>query len=310
MNFDSDDAPLPQPAPAAQALLTRIRVAFQGELGAFSEDAVYQLWGADAEPLPMETFEDVMIAAETGAADYGLLPIESTLTGGVDHSYDLLNLHDGLRVVAEVVVEVHLALLALPGASLAQIRTLASHPLMLSQCTHFFARHKRIKPQPAWDTAGAAREVRQLEDPARAAAGTRRAAERFGLHVLQDRIEDRADCQMRFLAVGRDAAAVGDGAPARSAMQCVLPHNAGTLLSLLRPMADAGFNISNLATHPTREPWRYWFFLEFDHPGGDPRVQDALAAARRISAEFRYLGTYPRWPVPESGVHGMLPGIF
>jgi prephenate dehydratase len=310
MSFSEDDAPLPEPAAAPQAVMSRLRVAFQGELGAFSEEAVYQLWGDAAEPLPMQTFEDVMIAAETGAADYGLLPIESTLTGGVVHSYDLLNLHDGLRVVAEVVVEVHLALLALPGARLAQIRTLASHPLMLAQCTHFLARYQKIRPQPAWDTAGAAREVRELEDPTRAAAGKRRAAERFGLHVLQDRIEDRPDCQMRFLAVSRDVGAVADGAPARSAMQCVLPQHAGALVALLRPMADAGFNVSLLATHPTREPWRYWFFLEFDHPGGDPRVQEALAAARRTSAEFRYLGTYPRWPVPESGVGGMLPGIF
>ena len=151
------EIPLPEPAPAPLALDERLRVAFQGELGAFSEEAVHQLWRGEAEPIGMETFEDVMIAAETGAADYGLLPIESTLTGGMDHAYDLLSLHDDLRIVAEVVVEVHLAVLGLPGATLDQIRTLASHPVMLGQCSHFLARHAKIRPKVFWDTAGAAR---------------------------------------------------------------------------------------------------------------------------------------------------------
>jgi prephenate dehydratase len=293
------EIPVPEPAPAEQAVFTRLRVAFQGELGAYSEEAVIELWGEDAEPIPMDTFDDVMIAAETGAVDFGLLPIESTLTGGMDHAYDLLSLHDGLRIVAEVVVEVRLALLALPGATLDQIRTLASHPVMLGQCRHFLARHTKIRPKVFWDTAGAARRVRELEDPTRAAAGSRRAAERFGLHVLKDRIEDRPDCMMRFLAVAPDAAAVPEGAPARTAILAVLPHDAGALVSLLQPLARAGFHVSHLATHPTREPWRYWYFLEFDHPAGDPSVRTALEVGRRVSDEFRHLGTYPRWSLPE-----------
>lgn len=307
MHTEELEIPLPAPAPAPQALDERLRVAFQGELGAFSEEAVHVLWRGEAEPIGLATFEDVMIAAETGAVDFGLLPIESTLTGGMDHAYDLLSLHDGLRVVAEVVVEVHLALLALPGATLSQIRTLASHPVMLAQCSHFLARHRRITAKPAWDTAGAARRVRELEDATRAAAGSRRAAERFGLHVLQERIEDRPDCMMRFLAVGPEGVEVADGTPARTAILCVLPHNAGALVSVLRPLADAGFNVSHLATHPTREPWQYWYFLEFDHPGGDPRAREALAAARKASTEFRWLGTYERWPLPRRMMENAFP---
>src|SRR5688572_26092179 len=93
------------------------------------------LWRGAAEPVGMATFEDVMEAAESGAVDYGLLPIESTLQGGLDVAYDLLSLHDGLSIVAEVVVPVHLCLMALPGASLHGLRTLASHPVMLGHCT-------------------------------------------------------------------------------------------------------------------------------------------------------------------------------
>jgi prephenate dehydratase len=123
--YDALDTPETEPECAPLATLSRVRVAFQGELGAFSEEAIHTLWKGDAEPVPSATFEDVMEAAETRAVDYGLLPIESTLVGGLDVAYELLGLHDGLCIVSEVVVPVRLCLLGLPGASIAGLRTLA-----------------------------------------------------------------------------------------------------------------------------------------------------------------------------------------
>jgi prephenate dehydratase len=166
---------------------------------------------------------------------------------------------------------------------------------MLGQCSHFLTRHRRITPVPAWDTAGAAREVAELGDPTRAAAGTHRAAQRFELQVLLEHIEDRPDSQLRFVAVAREGTAPPPGVPARTAVLCVLPHAAGTLIAAFRRMAEAGFNVSHLQSRPTREPWRYQFFLEFEHPAGDPRVEGALAGLRENSEEYRCLGTYPRW---------------
>lgn len=287
--------PLPEQKPAPQRTLERLRVAFQGESGAFGEEAIYLLWKGAAEPVPKATFEDVMHAAEGRQVDFGMLPIESTLVGGLDVAYDLLSLHDGLKIVADVVVPVHLCLLAIPGATIASLRTLASHPVILGQCSHFLSRHKHITPQPSWDTAGAAREVRDAGDRTLAAAGTRRAAERFALAVLMEHIEDRPDSQMRFLAVAREPATIADGTAARTALLAVFPQEAGALVAALGPMADAKYNISHLASRPTREPWRYQFFLEFEHVAGDPRVGEAVAAIRRATDEFRLLGTYPRW---------------
>lgn len=301
IEIDEAGSPQTEPAPAPLATLARVRVAFQGELGAFSEEAIHTLWHGEAEPVPSATFEDVMDAAESRQVDYGLLPIESTLVGGLDVAYDLLGLHDGLSIVAEVIVPVRLCLLGLPGAAIPGLRTLASHPVMLGQCTHFLARHRHITAQPAWDTAGAAREVAESNDPTRAAAGTRRAAERFGLEVLQHHIEDRPDSQMRYLAVAREPTGLRHGVPARTAVLAVFPPAAGALMSAIRPLAAADFNICNLASRPTREPWRYQFFMEFDHPAGDPRVADALVAIRAASDEYRFLGTYPKWPVSEAG---------
>ena len=289
--------PSPDPQPMPGQITTGVRVAFQGERGAFGEEAIHLLWRGEADPVPSPSFEDVMHAAETGRVDYGLLPIESTLVGGLDIAYDLLALHDGLTIVSEVIIPVNLCLLALPGATVRGLRTLASHPVMLGQCTHFLTRHKHITAVPSWDTAGAAREVSELGDPGRAAAGTRRAAERFGLVVMQQHLEDRADSQMRFVAVGRTPPPLEHGAPARTAIIFVVPSAAGALVAALQPLADGGFNIGHLASRPTREPWTYQFFVEIDHPAGDPDAETALAATKRASAEFRHLGTYPRWPV-------------
>ena len=296
--------PFPEPQAMPGQTATGVRVAFQGERGAFGEEAIHLLWRGEADPVPTASFEDVMHAAETGAVDYGLLPIESTLVGGLDVAYDLLGMHDGLTIVSEVIIPVNLCLLALPGATIRELRTLSSHPVMLGQCTHFLTRHRKITAVPSWDTAGAAREVSEMGDPTRAAAGTRRAAERFGLAVMQEHLEDRADCQMRFVAVGRTPPALDEGAPARTAILFVVPSAAGALVAALQPLADAGFNIGHLASRPTREPWTYQFFVELDHPARDREAEAALAATRRASAEYRCLGTYPRWPVPTNLSNG------
>jgi prephenate dehydratase len=285
----------PELAPMMLATTSPLRVAFQGEAGAFSEEAIVQLWGAEAEPVPMRTFADVMDAAETGSVEYGLLPIESTLMGGVDSAYDLLAMHERLLITAETVVAIRLCVLGLPGARLADVTQLHSHPLMLAQCAHFLERYKHITPVPAWDTAGAARAVMQTGDPTRAAAGSARAADRFGLELLAEGIEDRADTQMRFLAVARDAVPLAKGSPVRSTALCTVRDVAGGLIAVLQPLAKGGFNVSHFVARPTREPWRYMYYIEFEHDAADPEAERALEAVRKASLTYRLLGTFPRW---------------
>ncbi len=275
-----------------------LRVAFQGERGALSEDAIVQLWGDAALPVPMRTFEDVMDAAEEGGVDFGLLPIESTLIGGVNNAYDLLALYERLFIAAESIVPIHLCALGLPGARLADVRVLASHPLMLAQCEYFFGRHPHIVAEPAWDTAGAAREVLERGDPARAAAAGMRCAARFGLEVLADGIEDRPDTQMRFLAVASKPASLAAGTPARTAALCTVHDVAGGLVAALQPIAEHGLKVSHFAARPTREPWQYQYFIEFEHLAGDAGAREAVSAVRAASARCRVLGTFPRWIAP------------
>jgi len=220
--------------------------------------------------------------------------------GGIDSAYDLLAMHDGLLIVAETIVPIRLCVLGIPGATLAELKQLHSHPLMLAQCAHFLERHKHIAPVPAWDTAGAARAVMQAGDPTRAAAGSRRAADRFGLELLVDRIEDRPDTQMRFLAVARTPASLEAGTPARSAALCTVRDVAGGLIAALQPLAKAGFNVSHFVARPTREPWQYMYYIEFEHDAGDPDAGNALGAVRKAASTYRLLGTFPRWTAGSS----------
>jgi len=259
---------------------------------------VFQLWSDGVTPVALRRFDDVMDAAEEGSVDYGLLPIESTLVGGLDVAYDLLALHDGLWVVAETVLPIRLSVLGLPGATIGTLRTVASHPLMLAQCAHFFDRYRHLTAEPAWDTAAAAREVVERGDATRAAAAGPLAAQRFGLATLATHIEDRPDTMMRFVAVAPDPAPLDAGTPARTALLCVLPNASGALLGLVQPIAALRLNISHFASRPTREPWRYQFFLEFEHEAQDARSLEAIGAIRRVCTFCRLLGTFPRWPTP------------
>jgi prephenate dehydratase len=272
------------------------RVAFQGELGAFSEQAVLQLWPSRAEPVPMRDFIDVARAVETGEVELGLLPIENTLAGSVIGSYDALFACGTLHAVAETVVAIHHCVLALAGATLESLRTVSSHPVALAQCERFLRAHPHLTAHATYDTAGAAREVAAQGDPTAAAIAGRPAAERYALEIIAANVEDRPDNQTRFLAIARSPVALAAGTPARSVIVLTTDNVPGALLRVLEPIAAHGMNLSKLESRPTGEPWTYRFFLELEHAAGDEVVPRTFEAVRRVSRSFRVLGTVAVWP--------------
>ncbi|HVE79636.1 MAG TPA: prephenate dehydratase domain-containing protein [Gemmatimonadaceae bacterium] len=181
-----------------------VRVAFQGAPGAFGEEAVVRHFGPTAQPLPSATMGDVVRAVEGGSADAGVLPVANAIAGPVRDALDAVAA-GAVRVVGEVTVPVRLALLALPGARLAGLRSVASHPVALAQCGTFLAAHPRLLPRPAWDTAGAARDVATAADPTAGAIAAAQAAARYGLVVLADGIQDRENNVTTFVVVERSA---------------------------------------------------------------------------------------------------------
>lgn len=285
----------------------RLRVAFQGELGAFSEDALQLLYGARSEPIPFATHADAVAAVVDGSADRAVIPIENTITGSVGESHDAIDRTPSVHAVGETVVEVHHCLMAPPGASLDTIATVLSHHVALAQCQEFFRQHRRMETHGVFDTAGAAREVAQLADPSFAAVAGRAAAGRYALDVIAADIEDRHDNQTRFVALARHPILPDAGTPVRTMIVFTTTDAPGALLLALQPFAEHGVNLRRIDTRPTGEPWSYRFFVEFDHEVGNPHVDSAVDEVRHSAAAMRIVGTFPRWKAGRRGSIGWTP---
>jgi prephenate dehydratase len=272
-------------------------VAFQGEHGAFSEEALLTHFGGRALPLPRRDFQAVGEAVLGAEADFGILPVENTLAGSVQGSHDVLA-EGGLTIVGEIVIAIRLFLLGVPGAREDQLRRILSHPVALAQCTRYLRAHPRAEAVAVHDTAGAAQEVARVGDPEVAAISPRGAAERYGLSVLASDLQDRSDNQTRFYVVCPEEALAdrlmppAEG-PYRTVVLLELQDRPGALLSVLQPFASRGIDLSRIESRPARTPWRYRFLLELRVNAEDRAARDALAEAREVTTVLRVLGSFP-----------------
>jgi prephenate dehydratase len=176
----------------------KTRVAFQGERGAFSEEAAIKLLGADIELVPRPTFVELFGSIDEGLADYALAPVENSLAGGVTPCLDLLN-KSSLQICGEVTIHIAQNLIGCPGTSLTEIESVASHPVALAQCKQFFVDHPNLKPVVADDTAGSVAHVMASGDRTLAAIASKRAAEIYGASIIQQDIQDNEQNYTRFL---------------------------------------------------------------------------------------------------------------
>lgn len=190
-------------APARQNLV--MRVAFQGDYGAYAENAISEIWRHPVERIPVRTFAAAVRAVHEGEADACVIPVENSIVGRVEQGYRALGAHKGLRTVRDAIVPVSHCLLGLKGTTLQNLRVAHSHPVALAGCNRFFETHPWIKPGKSFDTAGAAREVAERGDPTHAAIASRTAAERYGLVVLEEGVQDVRENHTRFVAVVSDS---------------------------------------------------------------------------------------------------------
>lgn len=178
------------------------RVAFQGALGAFSELAIRQQWPDGADAIPCSTFPDALQVVIQGDANFAVIPVENAIAGRVKVAVDALDaVSKNVELRGEIKVAIHLCLMAPQGATLAELRTVRSHPVALAQCRIFFARHGWLTPEPHQDTAGAAQDVALLHDRTVAAVAGAAAAERYGLDIIAHSIEDVPANWTRFVIV-------------------------------------------------------------------------------------------------------------
>ncbi len=270
-------------------------VAYAGEPGAFAEDAVLVAFG-DVERRSVASFRAVFEAVASGGAAAGVVPIENVIHGTVRENYDLLIEHD-LTIGGEVVVPVRLCLATLPGQRLEDIERVYSHIQALGQAEGFL-RARPWQLLSTYNTAGAGKAIIEAGELGAAAVLSPRAAALFGLEILADEIGDLPDNRTRFLVLARPGAAVPllVAVPAlrRTTIVVAVRNEPGTLLAVLKVLAEHGLNMRKLESRPSRErAWEYVFWIDLDGDATEPAMAAALEKVRDVTTMTRVLGSYP-----------------
>ena len=264
-------------------------VAIQGEAGSFSHAAALETHGPAVHLVTCATFVDLFRAVETGDATSGIVPIENTLAGSVHENYDLLSAH-ALHVAGETELRIKHCLIAPPRTTLREVRRVASHPVALAQCRHFFLTHPDVVAVPAYDTAGSVRDVMSGKVDADAAIASKLAAELYGADVIAEGLEDHAENYTRFLVIARDPAP--REAANKTSLMLALGNTPGTLHRALGVFAARGLNLTKIESRPLPgRPWEYLFYLDVVDSGEG--IGPAIEELRAFTSGIRILGTYP-----------------
>lgn len=269
----------------------RAVVAFQGEAGAYSEEAVFNRFGHPIRTKPCRTLPEVFALVNRKIVSHGVVPVENSLEGSVNQTYDLL-LTSNVQVCGEIMLRVSHCLIGHPGAQLRNIRTVYSHPQALAQCQSFLASHK-LKAVAEYDTAGSVELIKQRGSLTVAAIASRRAAQLHEMQVLAEGIEDQKSNFTRFLVLGSsDYQRTGRD---KTSIIFSVKHEPGSLYRALRPLALRKINLTKIESRPTRTtPWEYNFFVDFEGHRSDQAVSEALAALEHTALFLKVLGSYPR----------------
>ncbi len=265
-------------------------VAFQGEHGAYSEEAVRQKFGDHVETLPKRSFADIFSAIEGGEADYGVLPVENSVAGSINQAYDLL-LERDLRVVGEICLRVKHCLMAPRGTKLEDIRVVRSHPQALAQCERTIREHG-WEAEAVYDTAGSAKALAESPEEGIAAIASALAAEIYNLDILVRGIEDMTWNTTRFFVLGNQEAETDENS--KTSLVFAVPHRPGALVDCLSEFARRGLNLTKLESRPRRNrPWHYVFYLDCEGHWQEPGCQAALMGLLSKAAFVKLLGSYP-----------------
>jgi prephenate dehydratase len=271
-------------------------IAYLGPPGSYSEIAAMAYGGAGASYLPMVSMPAVVTAAETGAADAGVLPIENVLEGSVTTTLDLLIHETELRIAGETVIPIQHYLVGPAGLTLDQVKVLYAHPQSLGQCRKFVERClPGVATVASLSNSAAPSEALADERPA-AAIATLRAATLTGVSVIARDIQDRTGNVTRFVALGRqDAPPTGDDKTS-FCFGFGAPDRPGSLVSALQELAQVGINMTKLESRPAKEVLgQYVFLVDINGHREEPRVAQALSRIQGQAGLFKVFGSYPCW---------------
>jgi len=268
-----------------------MKVAFQGEPGAYSEQAVFNYFG-NIETLPCESFDVVFEAVNAHKCDAGMIAIENSLAGSIHQNYDLL-LRNELQIVGEYLLRVRHCLIALPDVKKEDIRRAISHPQALGQCASYLRSHG-IKAEQVYDTAGSVKMLKESGARDTAAIASRRAAELHGMQILEEGIEDNSENYTRFLAIQHEA--ILPEGEAKTSIVFTLKNQPGALFKALSVFALRDIDLTKIESRPLQgKPWEYLFYIDFIGATHEETTQRALEHLGEYALMLRVLGSYARF---------------
>lgn len=269
-----------------------MNVAFQGETGAYSEEALFTYFkDKEVSSLPCLSFHELFSSVLDGRAEYGIVPLENTLAGSIVENYDLLSRNPDITMVGEVKIRVRHNLIAFPGTPLGEIKEVFSHPQALAQCEKFL-KENNLKGHAADDTAGSVREIKNEGKKWRAAIAGHRAADVNSMAILKEGIETNPHNYTRFGLITRQK---GEKIPNadKASLSFILKSHVGSLAEPLSLFADFGLDMTKLESRPIHgEPWNYRFYVDVTLPEEAENLDRAIEKARPTLVELREIGRY------------------
>lgn len=266
------------------------KVACFGRRGSYTEQAMLEFFGEETEGIYKGTFKEVIDALEAGEAEYGVLPIENSSTGGISDIYDLLAKSD-LHIVGEHVVKVDQALIGMKGSSLAQIEKVYSHEQGILQCREFLKQYPNMKAITYDSTSAGVEKVARDQDPTQAAIGSVRAAKLYDLVVLQEQINQQSNNSTRFIVVTKKNVYCKNGKKISICFE--VKHESGTLYNMLANFMFNGLNLTQIESRPIEnKKWEYRFFVELEGNLDSAGVKNALRGVKQEATEFHLFGCF------------------
>jgi prephenate dehydratase len=270
-----------------------MKIAFQGEHGAYSEQAIREHFGIDCATVPCISFDEVFSNVADCSCDCGFIPVENSVAGSIHRNYDLL-LENNLFVTGEHITRVSHCLIGLPNARINQIRKVVSHPQALAQCENTLRAMKAVTSEPVYDTAGSVKMIKELGDPCVAAIASHWAADLYGMHVLAENFEDNTANFTRFQIISREPVAVLQNA--RTSIVFALKNEPAALFRAMSVFALRGIDLTKIESRPlVGKPWEYLFYIDFSGSQADEKTQKALSNLEEYATFLRILGTYPKY---------------
>ena len=265
------------------------RVVYQGVEGAYQQMAVEEFFGKNVDNYHVDTFNDVAVALNRGDADYGILPIENSSAGNVQGNYDIL-LKNDICVVAEIILDIKHALIGLPGSKKDGIKVVYSHPQGLMQCRDYLEK-LGVKGISVGNTALAAKIVKEEGNPSHGAIASEKAAELYGLEILEHHVNDVRTNATRFLILSKKRQYMKDADKVSICFS--LPHESGSLYNVLSHLIFNDLSMTNIESVPLRDAeWEYRFFIDVTGNLKDPAMRNALKGIREEAVDFKILGNY------------------